>query len=296
MKTQTIHRKFIQALPTDNPAYTPEYAEVLKEAFSHRPDLLDAYLNGNWDAFEDSDQIIKSVWLEMAQSRGAFWPYCKVYIVCDPARYGDDSTVIYLMVNTEIGRKWVMPKTSAPDIVTKIAEISHDNYNCSAVIESVGADLGGAVIDYLIKQGIYTITFNPARKPDRQELGKGVKYKYGNLRAEAWDNAAIVLSKGIIDEEQNCPVVTQNMYDTLRTQLCSVHYKFKNGKLYVEEKDDIKATLGVSPDHADTYIIALWAFPLIDPIDERELDKNVEKNVDFYRDKQHTVQNNPMAF
>jgi hypothetical protein len=53
------------------------------------------------------------------------------------------------------------------------------------------------------------------------------------------------------------------MYQLLDSQLCTPTYKFRGTKMLVETKEDIKKRLGRSPDHADTYVIALWAWPHI---------------------------------
>jgi hypothetical protein len=47
-----------------------------------------------------------------------------------------------------------------------------------------------------------------------------------------------------------------------------VQYDFKNGKILIEPKDDIKARLGRSPDHADALALtfAMVDMPAADPL------------------------------
>ena len=45
----------------------------------------------------------------------------------------------------------------------------------------------------------------------------------------------------------------------LRSQLTSICYDFRNGKILIEPKDKIKERLGRSPDEADCYVMGVWA-------------------------------------
>jgi len=196
-----------------------------------------------------------------------YWPFVKEFIVIDCARFGDDETVMYLMHNTNIKEKIVMPYCSTTDISNRAAALSVRNGNCTVVVESIGADLGAGVADELRELGRDVIEFNPAKPSTRPD-------EFYSLRCEAWHNAAKILCSGILDKEQNIPVViTKNEPDkgneyygmdyTTIGQLCSPHYKWRRGKLVIEPKDETKARLGRSPDHADPFIIALWAWPVI---------------------------------
>ena len=40
----------------------------------------------------------------------------------------------------------------------------------------------------------------------------------------------------------------------LRGQLCTPTYEFRNGRILIESKADIKKRLGNSPDRADAYV------------------------------------------
>jgi len=53
------------------------------------------------------------------------------------------------------------------------------------------------------------------------------------------------------------------MDDKTRGQLCTPEYKFRGGKILVEPKADIKERIGCSPDRADAYVMALWAWQYV---------------------------------
>lgn len=252
------NQKFIQALPKDNP-YTPEeYYQTIKDAYSHKKELIEAYLNGSWEAFEGANQQIKSEWLEAAKHRRKADVIVKRYLVCDPARFGDDKCVILLMADADIEEKVIMPYCRTTEISNRMARMSKANGNIPCVVESIGADLGAGVIDELVQLGVETIQYNPAGSP------KDTVHYY-NCRAEAWDMAAKCLSEGMLPDSNVILSLTSKHCDTtLINQLCSPTYQYRGEKLLIESKDEIKKRLGCSPDEADAYVMALWAWPRIE--------------------------------
>lgn len=242
-------KRFLQALPSDNPFLHKGYIDHLKNIFQHRPELLEAYLYGSWDALEGADQIIKAEWVRQAASRIIFWPEIKKLLCCDTARFGDDETVIYYLENTEITDEMIMAQSRSVDISNRLATLSVKHDNCPCAIEATGADLGAAVVDELGALGKNVIVFNPSGKSSEPE-------RYYNLRAEAWSKAAKMFAGG--------EVQLKNQEETLAHQLCVPRYKFKAGKTLIEPKDEIKKRLGRSPDRADAYIIGLWALDKVE--------------------------------
>ena len=267
--------RFIPALPSDNPYLPDDYVETLTEAFEHRPELLRAYLFGDWTAIEGAEQVIKNEWIEEMKLRTCYAPRVKRYLVCDTARFGDDECVIYLMENCEILGKKILGYSRTTDISNRLAALSNQveqHYGmknaCQIVVESIGADLGAGVVDELVQMGKDVIVFNPSLKS--MILNQQSKPIYANLRAEAWSKAAKIMSSGVLDEETNTAAECKNMYQELQTQLCTPTYKFRNSKILIEKKEDIKKRMNRSPDHADTYIIALWAWDMVDYADDQD--------------------------
>ena len=75
--------------------------------------------------------------------------------------------------------------------------------------------------------------------------------RYGNLRAEIWDTVGQMMANGDVEIHE--------MDDTLEGQLVTPTYDFRRGKMWIQDKDEIKAKLGRSPDQADAYVIGVWA-------------------------------------
>lgn len=253
--------RFLQALPSENP-YLPEtYFNRLDMAFKHRPELLRAYKFGDWTALEGARVIIKSEWLRRAKELRFFPATLRKLIVCDPARFGDDETVIYYMENTEVIEERIFgqaPLTKTAGECAELANRHKDGDNKPLIV--VDADgLGAGVVDDLRSWGfkVYEIhSQGKATAPDR----------YYNVRAEMWWTAGIKYSNGDISEGKHDD-------PELDRQLTTVNYDFRNGKIIVEEKPEIKKKLTQSPDRADTRIMGLYVLPLVPAVEETPIDE-----------------------
>ena len=248
-----IKRAFIQALPTDNPYLSPQYVEVLKDSFKHRPELIEAYLHGCWDVFEGARVIIKTTWLREARNITLYPTGVRRVISCDPARFGDDETVIYVFENTCIIDQRIYGQKRLTHTAGQCAELarqytitgeSRDEDYVPVIAVDVDG-VGSGVADDLVSWGFDVMEIHSAAassEPDR----------YYNLRAQMWWEAGIKYSEGDIDEgEHDDP--------ELDRQLITPQYDFRNGKIIVEEKAEIKDRLKRSPDRADAKIMGLHA-------------------------------------
>ncbi len=242
---------FVPALPSDNPYLPSSYVQTLQEAFEHRPELLEAYLHGSWDALEGVDQIIKSAWLTRAIGNKMPGWGKRPRLVVDTARFGDDETVIYYLETFDILDQWIMPHCTSVEISNKMATLSRQRGNCPCVIEVTGSDTGAAVYDELEAMGVPLLLYTPQGKAIRDD-------KYYNKRAEVWDTAAKKASKGECEFTLDC--MSDNDIVLLRSQLCTPTYKFRNGKTLVESKADIKQRLGRSPDRGDCWVMGQWSY------------------------------------
>jgi hypothetical protein len=261
---------FIPALPSDNPHLPRSYKQMIYDAFGHRPELIQAYWYGSWTGLEGANQTIKEAWIEAARLRESVTPIVKRYLVCDPARFGDDEAVIMYMCNTEIEDKEIMPYCSIPELSHKLKVMRNRYDDCPIVVEATGGDIGAGVVDHLEAEGIPVIVFNPSGRVEPQPDGK---ISFYNRRAEAWWKASRMLARGLTDNISNTALSTKNMYDTLKEQLIQPTYDYRGGKLIIESKKDIKERLGRSPDHADTYVIALDSWDQIPSIEDEETDR-----------------------
>lgn len=243
----TPDRVFIRALPTDNPYLGPEYIAVLKDSFKHRPELLKAYLEGCWDQLGGYNQVIKDGWVENAGKIKLYPPVVKKLITCDPARFGDDETVIYLLENTQIKESILYGQKNLMHTANVLHVLSHRHGDCLIAVDVCG--LGGGVVDRLIEMGDNVLAIDNAAKSSQPE-------KYYNLRSEIWCTAADAMADGDVQLVTDDP--------RLKGQLTCPTYEFRDGRILIESKADIKKRLGNSPDRADAYVNGLYALQFVE--------------------------------
>src|SRR5690606_28334231 len=108
-------------------------------------------------------------------------------------------------------------------------------------IDNTGG-FGGGVVDTLRQAGETPFSVHFA--------GKAIDKRYYNKRAEMWFKMSEWIKDG------GCiPDIPQ-----LVTELTSVTYTTKDGKLLMEPKEQLKKRLGFSPDHADALALT-FALP-----------------------------------
>ena len=240
-------RVYIPALPTDNPYLGDEYIDVLKDSFRHRPQLLKAYLEGCWDELGGYNQVIRDGWVDNAEKITLYPPTTKHLISCDPARYGDDETVIYCLENTRIKESEIYGKKGLMHTANVLHVLSRKHDNALIVVDVCG--LGAGVVDRLIEMGDNVLGIDNAARSEEPE-------KYFNKRAEIWCGAADAFAGGDVE--------LKNIDVKLKGQLATPTYEFRNGKILIESKADIKKRLGNSPDRADAYVNGLYALQFVD--------------------------------
>lgn len=245
----TKHKRFIQSLPSDNRFLPKSYINTLKKSFRHRPELLEAYLYGSWDAMEVADIIIRDIWIKEAKTRKFIEGGLRRVIVCDPARYGDDETVIHYMENTKRVEEKIYGKKDLYYTANTIAVMANQHKNKDGKVPLIvidGDGLGAGVIDILrqLKFKVYELK-SAAKAMDSD--------RFGNVRAEMWWNAGVMYADGDIEDDE----LPDDM--ELNRQLNTTKYRIVKGRIYAEEKDEIKKRLKRSPDRADTRVMGLYS-------------------------------------
>ena len=161
----------------------------------------------------------------------------------DPARFGNDETVITPRYGGYIPEQFVKAKTSIPTTAGYILQYK------SPRPEFVGIDvdgLGGGVYDILEEKGLdYVVEIynNGKAIPDATGL------TFANLASQLWWRAREMFIAGELAIPKD---------DRLIMQLSTRKYKFTSRGLTVESKEDWKKRFkGKSPDRADSLIYSL---------------------------------------
>lgn len=236
--------RFVQALPGDNPHLPPTYLDRLKDVFKFRPELLRAYLYGDWEQLSGEDIVIQYS-AAVGAAKNDITPTGKRFISCDVARFGDDETVIYVWDGSKVIETDITGQKDLMDTAGRIFSL-YTKFGCEKVfIDAIG--IGSGVCDRLSELGVdvFPVVSSEASSDER----------FLNLRAEVWFIASEVLNskKASIPDDPR-----------LFADLSSAVYEFaSNGKIKIEPKEEIKKKLGRSPDRGEALVYGLYGLQYI---------------------------------
>lgn len=253
-----VENKFVQALPADNPFLPRGYVDNMKEAYKHRPEMVEAYVYGKWDVIAGFDLAIKPSWVARAmENQLKHNVYEKRIVVCDPARFGDDETVIYVLHGGKLVDQMIYGQRSTTETAGNIARL-YKKHRCHlAAVDGCG--VGGGVVDMLRElPGVKVLDINSGSKPTTE----AAQSKYFNRRAQMWWEAAEMFSKEEVELTRD---------DILKRQLSAVKYSTDSkGRVRLESKEDVKDRLsGKSPDRGDALVMGLHALNYV-PTKQRD--------------------------
>jgi hypothetical protein len=150
----------------------------------------------------------------------------------DVALYGSDSTVIFPRQGLASFTPAVMRGASPSEIAAKVATMKHNWGSEIEAIDNTGG-FGSGVVDSLLMAGLSPIAIHFSEKASDS--------RFYNKRAEMWYLMAEWIKRG------GCLPPSE----TLKKELLAPTYSFKNGRIIIEEKAQIKKRLGHSCDHSD---------------------------------------------
>lgn len=228
---------FVPALPTDNP-YLPE--EYYKSLESLPENQRKAYLEGNWDAFDEgmdekgyirlvTDRELQSFYTNQGEHSGYR------ILGVDPAAGGDNSAIVLKSGNLqEILFNQRLQNTM--DLVGQVMDFYRD-YKCDyIVIDKTG--IGQGVYDRLkeMEYPVRGVSFGEKSEDDQ----------YQNLKAE-WHfrERKWLLSGGRL------------IQDTGWNEFEYVKYKHKDSKIIMQPKEDLFREGIASPNCVDAAILTM---------------------------------------
>lgn len=228
---------FVPALPTDNPYLPQEYYKSLESLPENQ---RKAYLEGNWDAFDEgmddkgylrliTDRELQSFYVNGGQHSGY-----KVLGV-DPAAGGDKSALVLKSGNIQqilFNQKLLNTMDLVGVIMDKVREYSVDYI----IVDKTG--VGQGVYDRL-QQLDY-----PVRGVSFGE--KTEDPQFGNLKAEwHWREREWLLSGGRL------------LYDLGWNEFEIVKYKNKDGKIIIQPKEELFKEGLMSPNVVDAAVLTM---------------------------------------
>ena len=240
------YRKFIQALPTDNPHLPDSYLESLRQLDENSKQRL---YYGNWEYDDDPAALIDFRKLTDIFTN-TFVKGGERLITADIARFGRDKTVIGCWDGFRLVRIVEFDKNKVTEAAMKIQELA-EFYGIpmsNIVVDDDG--VGGGVVDILGCNGFV----NNSRPLDNPETKEPENYK--NLKSQMYYALARLINESGLYVECS----DGNIKDTIIQELEQVkqHDMDKDGKKAVLPKDEVKELLGRSPDYADMIMMRMW--------------------------------------
>ena len=228
---------YVPALPTDNPHLDPSYYKSLESLPENQ---RKAYLEGNWDAFDegmDEKGYIRLVSDREVQASLTAEVEHSGFVVggIDPAAGGDNSAVVIRSAHlAQVVFNQKLQNTM--DLVSRIIDINRE-YKCDMwVVDKTG--IGQGVFDRMNEMGynVRGVSFGEKSEDDQ----------FGNLKAE-WH---FRLRKWIIGGGKL-------KQDYGWNELEIVKYKNKDGKIVIQPKEDLFREGIASPNVVDAAVLTM---------------------------------------
>jgi hypothetical protein len=165
------------------------------------------------------------------------YQYSQKRIGVDVARFGDDRTIMFPRQGLRLFNSIEMRNARTNEIADRL-EYGKNKWGSEREFVDDTGGFGAGVIDSMIIRGHHsTRGIHFSQKPTSPQ--------FYNKRAEMYFRAAEWVKRGGCLPND----------DELAKELTTPFYFFKDGKLIIESKDDIKARLGFSPDKADAFVL-----------------------------------------
>lgn len=239
------HRKFIQALPTDNPYLSQSYLDTLLGLDANSKQRL---YYGNWEYDDDPSTLID------LDSITDYWNPNHVkaegnkYITIDVARKGKDKTVIRVWHGWLCIYRYEIAVSGLDYVVKKVREIQskYGVSNSNTIADEDG--VGGGVVDFLRCKGFV----NNSRALEVN----GIAQNFNNLKSQCGYKMANKIVKrevGELCEDSSVIGVTSEEMEQVKQKDID-----KDGKVMLVSKDVVKQMIGRSPDEWDSIMMRYW--------------------------------------
>jgi hypothetical protein len=246
-KELPAYRKFIQALPIDNPHLHPSYLESLSRLDAASRERL---LHGNWEYDDDPAALCDYENILGLFTNNHVQPTGKKFITADIARFGSDKAIIMVWhgdVIVEIQRFEVSATTLIQDCINSL-RVKHGVAAINCVADEDG--VGGGVVDNCRIKGFT----NNARPHNNPKTGK--PENYFNLQSQCAYKLAEKIQSNTIYFTPTCNLSAKDKEEiTEELEQLKSHDADNDGKLRILPKEIIKQNIGRSPDWRDVLLM-----------------------------------------
>lgn len=236
------YMKFIQALPKDNPHLPPSYVQRLLRMEKNSRERL---YYGNWEYDDDPAALmtidaINNIFSNTHVRSGG------KYITVDVARFGSDSTVIWVWDGLRAIKMVVLVKKPVTWVAQEVAKLKNE-YGIplsNVIVDEDG--IGGGVVDILGCRG-FVNNSSPLFGGNFDNLKAQCSYKL----AEKVNSGDLYL--GCVKEPDDVAEIIEELEQIKQRDMD------KDGKKKIVTKDTVKELLGRSPDKVDGIMMRMLA-------------------------------------
>lgn len=235
------YRKFIQALPTDNPHLHPSYLQSLLSLDKNSKERL---YYGNWEYDDDPSTLIDQDSIISYFNPTHLKTGSARYLTIDVARKGKDNTVFRVWDGYLCIYRLSLPISLVNEIVNKARELQK---KYAIPLSNIIADedgVGGGVVDYLKCKGFV----------NNSKALNGENYE--NLKSQC----TVLMAKKIVNKEAGEICESGSVRDRVAEEMEQVKLKDidKDGRIGIVPKERVKEMLGRSPDDWDSIMMRYW--------------------------------------
>jgi hypothetical protein len=243
----------------------PKYIEMMKKKYGEDSPVYQMKVLGNFPDISD-DTLIPWQHANAAVVRKIDIDYKKEFKrvqSCDPARFGSDITVIFVVDKQKIENKWVKKvihcewygKKDTSYTAGKNHEIALKFHPNKLRVDCGGGDIGAGVVDQLMLMEDIAQIVEPFVAGGTQGFSSEDSSYYQNNKAKAYDYLRKDFEDGVLQIRDEGDLIEQ---------LILLKKKFgSSGKLQILDYDDkikSKDVVHKSPDFSDSLSIACFEF------------------------------------
>jgi phage terminase large subunit len=248
-KTLPDNMRFIQALYNDNPYTAEDYGRTL--SLITDKSMRERLRDGNWEYEDDPNALIKYEAMvdlftnTVDESR-------EKYLIVDAARYGGDKIVFNYWEGLKC-YKQVVKQLQGIDVTSEDIKIGARDERVPYSHILIDEDgVGGGIVDTL--RGIKGFVANSTPFPPDPKQEKPDNYV--NLKSQCSFKLADLINNHKIAFECNDVVYKSGLIEDL--EQVKEKDRDKEGKKKIVSKDEIKESIGRSPDYGDTLMMRMY--------------------------------------
>lgn len=236
------YRKFIQALPKDNPHLPSSYIEALLQLDKNSKERL--YF-GNWEYDDDPSALIEhdaiNDYFNPVHLKGTG----QKYMTIDVARKGKDKTVFRIWDGWLCIKREEIAKSGLDKVVIRARELMQQYQIALSKVVADEDGVGGGVIDFLKCKGFVN---------NSSPIG-GENFE--NLKTQCSVKMAEMISKR--EAGESC-TTDNDLIESIREEMEQIKMRDldKDGKIKIQPKEYVKEMIGRSPDDWDSIMMRYY--------------------------------------